>query len=92
MDDIVHGVLAGLYGPAFSRWLAHYRFRVTFIATWIISYIVAFASVVFSGHSIGAAFRIFVDCTLTTWGILAPIGISLLVVFCAFIGSLGPKQ
>lgn len=92
MDEIVHGILAGSYGPAFARWLAKYRFRVTFISTMIIFYIVAFVTVILSDHGIGAAFRIFVDRTLTTRGILAPIGVSLLAVFCAFIGSIGPKR
>ena len=92
MDEIVHGVLAGLCGPAFSRWLARYRFRAIFIATLAVFYIVAFVAVILSGHSIAAAVRIFVGCTLTTWGILAPIGVSLLVVFCAFIGSSGSDR
>jgi glucan phosphoethanolaminetransferase (alkaline phosphatase superfamily) len=92
MDEIVHGVLAGLCGPAFARWLVRYRFRVIFVATWGVFYAVAFVTVILSGHSIAAAFRTFVDRTLTTWGILAPIAVSLLVVFCAFIGSIGPKR
>lgn len=92
MNEIVHGVLAGLYGPAFARWLARYRFRVQFIATMAIFYAVAFLAVILSGHGIAAAFRIFDDRTFTTWGILAPIGVSLLVISCAFIGSIGPKR
>jgi uncharacterized Tic20 family protein len=91
MNDIVQGVLAGLYGPMFARWLARYRFRILFMVTMTIFYIVAFVVVLLSGHGIVDGFRIFVDRTFTTWGILAPIGVSLLVVFCAFIGSIGSK-
>lgn len=92
MNEIMHGVLAGLFGPAFARWIARYRFRALFIATMAIFYSVAFLAVVLSGHDIDAAFRIFVDRTFTTWGILAPIAVSLLVVFCALIGSVEPKR
>lgn len=92
MNEIVHGVLAGLFGPAFARWLARYRFRALFIATMVIFYSVAFLAVVLGGHNIDAAFHIFVDRTFTTWGILAPIAVSLLVVLCAFIGSMEPER
>lgn len=92
MNEIVQGVLAGLCGPTFARWLTRYRYRSMFIATVVIFYTVAFIAVVLGGHGIVDAFRIFVNRTLTVWGILAPAGIALLVVFCAFVGSIGSRR
>jgi hypothetical protein len=49
-------------------------------------------AVFIGGYGVSDAFRVFVERTLTTSGILAPIGIGCIVVFCAFVASIGREK
>ncbi len=92
MNEIAQGVLIGLFGPTLTRWLGRYKYRSLFIATVLIFYVLAFGAVILGGYGVGDAFRVFVERTLTTSGILAPIGIGCIVVFCTFVASMGQEK
>ncbi|MBB3214946.1 hypothetical protein FHW67_004276 [Herbaspirillum sp. Sphag1AN] len=88
VDGFWYGIFGGLFGPVLSRWLSRFKYWIVFLLSVLGTYLGIFVLGIYEkgwtyAISIGLKRALEVD------SLLAVAGIGLLVVFVAFIGSLG---
>ena len=86
-DGFWSGIFGGLFGPAIAQWLSRFKYRVIFLVVTVSVHIGLFVALIYS-EGLHFAVDAMLKNTLTPVGILVPMGIGLLAVFVAFIGSL----
>jgi hypothetical protein len=91
MNDIALAVMIGLFGPNIAQWLARFRYRVIFFGTILVIYLRIFVIFLCDG-GLRYAISAFASRTLSLVGVLAPIGIALMIMLCVFIASLGQSN
>lgn len=86
-DGFWSGIFGGLFGPALATWLSRYRYWAVFVTATLGVHVSVFAIVCYkAGWSF--AVQVLLEKTFTPEGILVPMGIGLLVVMVAFVGTL----
>jgi dipeptide/tripeptide permease len=91
-DGFWSGIFGGMFGPAIAQWMSRFKYWVIFLVATMSTHIGVFVAVLYAD---GLTFAIdaMLKNTLTPVGILVPMGIGLLAVFVAFVGSLSaPKK
>lgn len=92
VDGFWSGMFGGLFGPAIAQWLSRFKYWVIFLVATVTVHVVSFIQDCLEFGGAAAIVR-FVNLVSKPVGIFAPMGIGLLVVFVAFVGSLSaPKS
>lgn len=88
VDGFWYGIFGGLFGPVLARWLSRFKYWIVFLLSVLGTYLGIF---VLGIYEKGWAYAISIGLkrALEVDSLLAVAGIGLLVVFVAFIGSLG---
>ncbi|WP_211465755.1 hypothetical protein [Collimonas silvisoli] len=92
IDGLWHGIFGGLFGPAIAQWLSRFKYWVIFLVATVGMHIGFF---ILGSYEKGVQFATQAMLTniFTVESILATVGIGLLAVFVAFVGSLNtPKK
>jgi dipeptide/tripeptide permease len=91
-DGFWSGMLGGLFGPAIAQWLSRFKYWVIFLFAMFGMHIGVFIAMLYS-EGFQFAINSMLKNTFTPVGILVPMGIGLLAVLVAFVGSLNnPKH
>jgi len=91
-DGFWSGIFGGLFGPAIAQWLSRFKYWVIFLVATLATQVFYFAAGV-KAKGLKAAVEIVFMSGFDPLFFLVPMGIGLLVVFVAFIGSLSaPKN
>lgn len=86
-DGFWSGMFGGLFGPALATWLSRYRYWAVFVTATLGVHVIAFAVGAYE-KGVAFAIQVMLEKTFTPVGILVPMGIGLLVVMVAFVGTL----
>jgi preprotein translocase subunit SecF len=86
-DGFWSGIFGGLFGRAIAQWMSRFKYWVIFSVAMVTVHVVAFIHD-WLKVGIDLAIKRTIEFTFTPVGILAPMGIGLLAVFVAIIGSL----
>ena len=91
-DGFGSGIFGGLFGPAIAQWMSRFKYWVVFLAAMTSTYIGLYVAGIYA-KGLRFATQAMLENIFTPVGILVPIGIGLLAVFVAFVGSLNsPKK
>lgn len=90
-DDMISGILSGLFGGDIARFLARFRSAIVFIVVTGGIYALGFTAAI-KAHGLHEGSRIFLAFLKTPAGVLAPPGCGLLAVVVAFIASIGTHR
>lgn len=91
-DGFWSGIFGGLFGPAIARWLSWYKYWAIFLVATLAVHGGTFVLDWLNTNFLSALKRS-AGFFFTTVGFFAPMGIGLLAVFVAFVGSLSaPKK
>ena len=93
MDGVFAGLLGGLFGPGLAAWMSGFKYQIVFLSVTLATYGCLFLNVLIrNGPSV--AFEKLVSYGLAPSIILTSMGIGLLAVLVAFMGSLAvvPKD
>ncbi len=91
-DGFWSGLIGGIFGPALAQWMSRYKYRTIFISAMLGVHVGCFVVGAFS-KGLQFAIQVIIEKTFTVVGIFVPMGIALIVVFIAFIGSVSvPKE
>ncbi len=85
-DGFWSGLLGGIFGPALIQWISRYKYRTIFISAMLCVHVGCFIVGAFS-KGLQFAIQVVFEKTFTVVGIFVPMGIALIVVFIALIGS-----
>jgi hypothetical protein len=91
-DGFWSGIFGGLFGPAIAQWMGKFKYWVVFLVAMMSAHLGLFVAGVYA-RGLQFAIKVTLRDTFTPVGILVPMGIGLLAVFVAFVGSLNnPKH
>jgi hypothetical protein len=90
-DDMIWGILSGLFGEDIARLLARFRYVIVFFVVTCAIYGLGFVGAI-RAHGLHEGGRIFLSVLKTPVGVLAPAGCGLLAVVVAFIASIGTHR
>lgn len=90
-EGVLHGIFGGLFGPAITKWLSRFRYWIIFLLSVLGTYLGIFILGIYE-KGWEYAVSIGLKRALETDSFLAVVGIALLAVFVAFIGSLSATK
>ncbi|MDN7674064.1 hypothetical protein QZM22_16405 [Burkholderia oklahomensis] len=88
MDDLAHGILSGILGPAVAKWLSRFRYIFVFLAGVFGAEAYLICSLV-SDKGWKQAIPTIHEKIFTPAGLFIPIAIGVIAVFCSFLASIG---
>ncbi|QRX81630.1 hypothetical protein [Glaciimonas sp. PAMC28666] len=86
-DGLWYGIFGGLFGPTVAQWLCRFKYWAIFLTAMVSTYIGLYIAGIYT-KGLKFATQAMLENIFTPVGILAPMGIGLLAVFVAFVGSL----
>jgi hypothetical protein len=90
-EGILHGVFGGLFGPAIAQWLRRYKYWIVFLSATLATQ-VGYFIVGIQMKGFREAMKITFMSGFDPLFFLVPMGIGLLAVFVAFVGSLDARN
>ncbi|QRX81621.1 hypothetical protein [Glaciimonas sp. PAMC28666] len=90
-DGFLSGMFGGLFGPAIAQYLSRFKYWIVFLTTTLTVHGGTFILDWLNTNFLDALKRS-VCFVFTTVGFFAPMGIGLLAVFVAFVGSLNTAK
>jgi hypothetical protein len=90
-DGFWSGIFGGLFGPTISQWLSRFKYWVVFLSAIGGMHLIFF---VLGSYERGVRFAVqsFLKNIFTIESIVASVGIGLLAVIVAFVGSLNQQK
>lgn len=92
IEGFWHGIFGGLFGPAIAQWMSRFKYRVIFLSAMASTYIGLYVAGIYT-KGLKLATQIMLANIFAPFLILTSMGIALLAILVAFVGSLGaPKK
>lgn len=90
-DGFWHGIFGGLIGPVVAQWMRRFRYWVIFLVTTVSMHI---GFLILASYEKGFQFAIQAmwKSIFTIEAILATVGVGLIAVFIAFVGSFSASR
>ena len=90
IDELALGLLGGLFGPAIAHWMSRYKYWVVFLFAMFSTQILFFGFML-RKFGFDQAIKSF-DAGIIAVFFFIPMGIGLIAVIIAFVGSLNAKK
>ncbi|WP_157633032.1 hypothetical protein [Burkholderia ubonensis] len=88
MDEITKGILSSIFGSELAKWATRFRYPIVFLIGAIGSEIYMFVSIAIEKGA-RIALDLMLGKALTTIGLIFPVVMGAIAVFCTFVASIG---